>query len=222
MEGTRKEMSEDKKKCSPLMEILREAFPGRRDDQIAPIGLIYAGITWGKDHRYGKVPNDKDGNPIDISSDKAYQFYLSWLADYLYGLETEPSEEQLGLCKYVENMEPEDGVLLIGMNAGLYQSDVERIEPWIEDNEPFSAYLKDLRQYDCGNNERFDEKAERMLYERVRKEMEDHAKYCPGILHADVAYRVPLSNVLRKVDEKREREKLLDKFYLAFDEYFRK
>ena len=110
--------------------------------------LVYAGVRWGRDYRFGDVPKDESGRPIRIClSERDYWPYLSWLADYLYNLEAEPFEEQRGLCEYAEIMQPEDAILLIGMNAALYNVYVEPMESWIEDNEPFSAYLKNKHEY---------------------------------------------------------------------------
>jgi len=58
-------MNESQKNRSVLMDCLRDAFPGRSDEQISPIGLIYAGVRWGRDNRYGEVPKDKQGNWIN-------------------------------------------------------------------------------------------------------------------------------------------------------------
>jgi hypothetical protein len=32
---------------------LHRAYPGRADEQILPFALIFAGMTWGKDYRFG-------------------------------------------------------------------------------------------------------------------------------------------------------------------------
>jgi hypothetical protein len=78
-----------------MMEILRNAFPGRSDDQIVPIGLIYAGVRWGKDNRFGEVPKDKDGNAVNIcTSEDQYWKYLDWLANYLYQFDGSSNNEQ--------------------------------------------------------------------------------------------------------------------------------
>lgn len=216
-------MNENDEKESPMMEILRKAFPGRSDEQVVPIGLIYAGVRWGKDNRFGEVPKDKDGNCINVcTSEDQYWEYLEWLADYLYQLDGLSNNEQQGLCKYVENMVPEDGIQLVAMNAALYQVETEPMESWIEENEPFDKYADNMREYAIEIDEQYDEEAEKELYERVAKELEEKRKFCPGVRHADVSYRVPLSIILKKVRSKQQRVRLLDSFYRIYDEYIRK
>lgn len=206
-----------------MMEILRNAFPGRSDDQIVTIGLIYAGVRWGKDNRFGVVPKDKDGNSLNIcNSEDQYWEYLEWLADYLYHFDGSSNTEQQGLCKYVGNMVPEDGIQLVAMNAALYQVETEPMESWIEENEPFEKYAENMKEYVLEDDEEYDEEADRKLYERVENELEEQRKVCPGVQHADVSYRVPLSIILKTVGSKQQRVSLLDSFYQIYDEYIRK
>jgi hypothetical protein len=215
-------MTENTGKTSPIMGFLHAAFPGRTDEQVVPIGLIYAGVRWGRDFRFGAVPKDEYGQPILICrSEREYVLYLFWLADYLYKLGAEPSEEQSGLCRYAESMQPEDAILLIGMNAALYQFDVEPMESWIEDDEPFSAYLEHMYEYVVQEGEEYDEEAERVLYERVRVEMQECQEHCSQVDHADIGYRVPLSKVLKKREKSQERHSLLHKYYQTYDKYLR-
>jgi hypothetical protein len=204
------------------MGFLHAAFPGRTDEQVVPIGLLYAGVRWGRDYRFGDVPKYKDGRPLLVCrSEREYWAYLFWLADYLYKLEAEPCEEQSGLCKYTESMRPEDAIFLIGMNAALYQFAVESMESWIEDDEPFSAYLEHMYEYVVQEGEEYDEEAERVLYERVRVEMQECQEHCSQVDHADIGYRVPLSKVLKKREKSQERHSLLHKYYQTYDKYLR-
>ena len=215
-------MTEETGETSPMMGFLHAAFPGRTDEQVVPIGLIYAGVRWGRDFRFGAVPKDEYGQPILICrSEREYVLYLFWLADYLYKLEAEPSEEQSGLCRYAESMQPEDAILLIGMNAALYQFEVEPMESWIEDDEPFSAYLKHMHEYVVQEGEEYDEEADRVLYARVRVEMQEYQEHCQEVEHADIGYRVALSKVLKKCEKSQERLRLLHRYYQTYDKYLR-
>ena len=49
-------MDETEISDSLMMEILHDVFPGRTHEQVIPIGLIYAGVRWGRDFRYGSFP----------------------------------------------------------------------------------------------------------------------------------------------------------------------
>jgi len=216
-------MSTDKDSKSSAMEMLRDAFPGRSDEEILPVGLIYAGVRWGKDYRFGDVPKDEQGNLLkSCNTEECYWFYLSWLADYLINLRAEPNDEQKGLCKYVNKMLPEDGVQLIGMNAALYQLETEPMESWIEEGAPFVDYAENIKKYVLYDGEEYDEKADCELYVRVNEELREYHLYCPGVQHADVPYRIPLSIAIKKVGDKKSRIKLVDLFYQTYGDYIGK
>ena len=51
------------RKNNLLLDILRDAFPGRDDSQILPIGLVYAGLRWGG-HHYCVVPQGAQSEQI--------------------------------------------------------------------------------------------------------------------------------------------------------------
>ena len=216
-------MSTDQTNQSPMMDILQNAFPGRSDEQIVPIGLIYAGVRWGKDYRFGEVPKDEQGNLLNVcSTEDSYWLYLSWLADYLNDLLAEPNDEQKGLCKYLDNMLPEDGVHLIGMNAALYQAETEPMESWIEEGSPFVEYAENMKKYVLDDDEEYDEETDHQLYISVSEELKAHHQYCPYVRHADVSYRIPLARAIKKVETKENRIKLIDSFYRIYDHYISK
>jgi hypothetical protein len=51
---------------------------------------------------------------------------------------------------------------------------------------------------------------------------EEQQTLCPDVNHSDAPYRVPLSIALKKVQSKKEREKMLDIYYRNFNEYLEK
>lgn len=209
-----------------MMEFLHQAYPGRTDKQILPIGLIFCGVLWGKDHRFHDVPNDADGWPINGGSEgEEYRYYISWLADYLFHLEAEPNEEQAGMCKWVADMEPQDAMIFLGMETALYETNVvEWMERWVEDDVPFPEYWQEriLEDHPDDPDKIPDREDTRIEYERVKAEYKEQQKLCPDIGHGDVPYRVPLSITLKKVQNKKEREELLDIYYRNFNEYLEK
>jgi len=208
-----------------MMDILKKAFPGRSDEQVVPIGLVYAGVRWGRDYRFGDVPEDDTGNPILVCdcSGETYRRYIFWLVHYLYNLDAEPLEEQKGLCKYVSRMEPEDAVLMLGMNAAIYEWDAEDMEDCIQNGEPFSVYWEAVQEYmqdlDEDEEEDYDEATLRELFDTVAFEVETKRKHCPDVEHADVGYRVPLSMVLKRVPEREDRIDLMKQFYRNYNHY---
>lgn len=216
-------MDENKISDSLIMEIVNDAFPGRSHEQVVPFALIFSGVMWGRDFRYGAVPEDENGAPVlGCRSEETYRPYLSWLADYLYTLEAEPSKEQKGLCKYVSRMVPEDVVLMIGMNAAMYVWDIDAIETWVESGEPFSAYSQEMKDLALDGDWEYDEDTDRELYEVVRLELDEKKRNCPDVRHADVGYRVPLSIALKKIPNKKGRIDLLNQFYQAYENYIMK
>ncbi|HDQ40488.1 MAG TPA: hypothetical protein ENN39_05590 [Desulfonatronum sp.] len=208
-----------------IMDVLAQAFPGRTQDQVLPFGLVYAGMRWGMDSRHGLVPLNEQGRPMNgCRSSEEYRFYIRWLADHLSTLEAQPSEEQTGLCIYLDRMPPEDAVMMLGMNVALYQSDTEDMETWIEAGEPFEAFFANWMENwpEEDDEERPDEAVTREEYAQVAGEMEEKQRCCPDVRHADVGYRVPLSRILKRVDEQEERVRLVDAFYQSYNNYIMK
>ena len=216
----KKEKPED----SLITEVLEEAFPGETSNEKASFGLVLAGVRWGQDYRFGLLPENETGaamRALECSGEK-YHGYLSWLADYLYALEAEPIEEQKGLCKYLSNMQAENAVMLVGMNAALYEFEVEDMEDAIEAGKPFSLFLKEEREWAREmdlEEEGYDEDTLREMFQTVEMEMETKQKYRSDISFADTGYRLALSVVLKKIEKHDERIELLNFFYQAYNNY---
>jgi len=206
-----------------IMEVLHDALPGRSQEQVVPFGLVYAGVRWGRDFRFGRVPKDEKGEPLFVcQSEETYRPYLSWLADYLYTLEAEPLYEQMGLCQYISRMQPQDSVLMMGMNVALYEWDTQDMEDCIENGESFSVFWESVQEYlrDLDDEtEEYDEDTLRELFETVASELAVKKRLCPHVRHADVGYRLPLSIAIKKLQKPEQRVDLLDQFYQAYDNY---
>ena len=203
-------------------ELSREAFPGRSEEEIVPIGLVFAGIRWGRDFRFLDLPRDDHGMPITgCSTDTpAYRHYLCWLSDYLRQIEGEtPNKEQEGLCRYVEKMRPADGMTLIGMNGAIY--DFEAEIPWIylENGDDIETYLSEIDPEDFSEDDPYDEEAAREHFLQVKREFEQKQADDQGGGHADIGYRLPLAKALATVSGKAFRVKLLEAFYSTFFHY---
>lgn len=228
-----------------LLDILRDAFPGRADNQIIAIGLIYAGVRWGKDYRYCAVPQGAQSKNIKqwfAQNDNRYWClssiarlskpppshpggparedpYFAWLANHLSALQATPNEEQAGLCKYVSQMLPEDAALLIGMNAGLYQYETEPTESWIKDNAPFSAWLDNYVKYVADDDEEIDEDDLRQEYTRVAAEMQERQRLCPSVHLADLPWRTPLSLAVQQAVTPNQQANVIAVFFAAYNKY---
>jgi len=157
---------------------------------------------------------------------------VGWLAEYLLTIDAEPDMEQMGLCRYVSDAEPEDAMFILGKNAAIYEFDAEWVEMAIESGMSFEEYYKEnennFLEYwkdsceDATESEfplaKFIED-ERLFFERVSLEMEQKEKFCAHVSHADVGYRIPLSIVLKKEKNKEKRVELLKLFYHHYSWY---
>jgi hypothetical protein len=101
-------------------------------------------------------------------------------------------------------MEARIAALMLGMNAAMYQHDVEKVEYSEEFKEEIGEqqYLALLKRTEC---------------ERAERE-----KYCPDSEFIDLGYRVPLSIVIKKVQEPERRKELLKTFFSVYNEYIYK
>ena len=167
-------------------------------------------MHWGCDYRYATVPRDSNGQPLYTSdSEEDFESYVSWLAEHLATVEAEPSAEQIGLCMYVDRMEAEIAVLMLGMNAAMYQHDVEKIE--------YSEEFKDSEfKEEIGEAEYLE------FLKRTDAERADHEIYCSDSDFIDFGYRVPLSIVIKKAKEFERRKELLKTFFSVYNEYIYK
>jgi hypothetical protein len=192
-----------------MMQILHDAFPDRADEQVLGIGLLYAGVRWGRDFSAAHIPRKADGHPVfDEHSENDMVEYDLWLADYLLSVDATPNQEQEGLCKWVEKMEPAEAVMMLGMNAALYDMEVGTIEEVLEYPEYFDVRLSDL-----GDQE---------TISRVQSELDQRAIYCPDSKLVDLGYRKPLAIALCKVADREERLQLLRDFYSYYSIYIHK
>ncbi|MDF1658776.1 MAG: hypothetical protein P1U58_14270 [Verrucomicrobiales bacterium] len=204
-------------------EVSGAAFPGRTAEEIAPIGLIYAGVRWGRDFRFPDIPPDEEGNPITscTSGTESYRTYLSWLSDYLQQIEAaESGEEQVGLCRYVESMKAEDAMLAIGMDGAIYDWETEGTWMCIEEHgEDVESFLSRLDPESYREEDPLDLEFERERFLQVQREVEQWKAGDQGGRHGDIGYRLVLAKALAPIREKERRVELLDAFYRAWSSY---
>ncbi|MDI9570071.1 MAG: hypothetical protein QM278_04950 [Pseudomonadota bacterium] len=215
-------------------ETVKECYPDRSDDQVTGILFSYC-AQWGRDYRFAEVPVDQNGRSMGYSlslEDPKFTEYVGWLDEYLLALDAEPETEQIGLCRYVADAEPEDAMFILGKNAALHQFDAEWVEMAIENGMSFEEYYKENEvsfvKYwkSCCEDLPQDEfplakfiEDERKFFERVLWEMGQKEKFCPHVRHADAGYRIPLSIALKKEKNKEERINLLKLFYHYYNTY---
>ncbi|MBM9520099.1 hypothetical protein JWG39_09760 [Desulforhopalus vacuolatus] len=213
----------EKEENSFVMDILKKAFPDRKEEQIAPIGLLYVGMRWGRDWRYADVPDDEHGAPLNgCSSQEEYAQYLDWLAEYLTTLEATPNEEQQGLCTYIEKMIPEDAIQMVAMNAALYDGEMEFLEMWLEDGYSCEVCFENMKENAGEEGGALNEESFRDMYAKVQSEVEEKEEYAANVRHSDVSYRVPLSVILKKVDSQEKALALVRRYFDIYNEYAQK
>ncbi|MCK9175813.1 MAG: hypothetical protein M0O96_11115 [Desulforhopalus sp.] len=213
----------EKEEDSFVMDTLKKAFPDRQEEQIAPIGLLYVGMRWGRDWRYADVPDDENGAPLNgTSSQEEYTQYLDWLAEHLTTLEAVSNEEQQGLCTYLEKMIPADAIQMVAMNAALYDGEMDFLEMWLEDGYSCEVCLENMKENAGAEGGALNEASFRDMYEKVKCEVEEKEEYAANVKHSDVSYRVPLSVILKQVDSKEKAVALLKRYFDIYNEYAQK
>ncbi len=175
------------------------------------------------------VPKDKNGNDIGVCKDTdTYNFYLDWLADYLYFTDIPVPENQLETLLEFENANGiASAVFLTSDDWGLSILDTESAEDAFIDGISFA----DIHQHELEWWNGLDEEEQSIYedpeeeffmseleYNRIGKEKIESLKVPPHICHADIPYRPIFAKLLKKVHNKKERIKHLNYFYFNFDE----
>lgn len=175
------------------------------------------------------VPKDKNGNDIGFCEDTdTYNYYLDWLADYLYFTDIPVPENQLDTLLEFEN---DNGI----SSAVFWTSDDWGLSIWytegIEDSFIDGVTFVDFHAHElnCWNN--FDDEdrnsyenpddeyfTSEIEYNRIGREKVESLKVPPHIQHADIPYRPIFAKLLKNVHDKKERIKHLNYFYFNLDE----
>lgn len=205
-------MTNPPKEGNTGLELLRQSFPGREDEQILAFGLVYSGIRWGRDFSQSSppIPIDKTGKPLFNEKDESQlDKFDEWLVEHLLTIPIDPNDEQKGLCKWIDRMIPKDAMILLGMNAALYQLDLETLEGAVENPESYPEV--DLADDDVKD-----------LVFQMNSENAQKQKICPDSKLVDLGYRIPLAIALRKLDNKEQRVEHLGYFYKNYSHYIYK
>ncbi len=217
---------------------------------IDPLQLFGDQIVFGLDYRLNALPRNERGELLFSPKEEGYYcVYLDWLADYLYRRDLQPNRQQKDLCRIVSDLEPEHAMRLLGTYAALYEFlliDMETgmaiseriIDPAVYTDEDIDWIYREARAMwiadleddpesrwdgEVFSHPEYQQRPRENIIQYLREEAE-RAKLYPhqGYLFADVAWRVPLSVVLRKIPEKPERIRLLDHYFDFYDEYAHK
>ncbi len=180
-----------------MKEVMREVYPEGHEIAREANIEFYAGVRWGRDFRLNELPREEDGSlKIFPESRECFQEYISWLADYLYYADINPSAIQGEFCLSLAQMEPDEAIHLVGKNAGVYMAE---IFCGIFEKDPHMARIIEM-----------EDKQRAELWPEGQEE------------GADDGWRIPLSIILQNIPDKAGRVELLNLYYDTFDNYIQK
>lgn len=174
----------------------------------------------------GIVPRRKDGTMLTCTNNESdYDFYISWLADYLYENEIPVPECQMALSGFPCFIPSEFDPLAL-----------ENVENMIEEGRTYAEYLAEMTKR-CGDycmemkcefpdSDEGDEDINRKFFldvcvaseeqfNRVVKEIEERKRsgITSEISHADIPYRAVFARTLKEFPTHDERVSALRAFY---------
>lgn len=173
------------------------------------------------------VPTDKSGREIGVCRTQPdYQFYLHWLADYLYETEIPVPACQRELVERFRSGDgADDAAFHLGEDMGYLLLDLEAYErsslegtSWEELNE-FEREMYESVWGDDRETYSLEEFcASREEYAQIGREAREAETIPEAIGHADIPFRAIFAALLREVPDHGERYRCLDRFYCSFNE----
>jgi hypothetical protein len=173
------------------------------------------------------VPTDESGREIGVArTESDYQFYLHWLADYLYETVIPVPACQ---CELVERFRSDGGTdgaaFRLGEDMGCLVFDIEGYERSSLEGTSWEALNEFEREIYATMPE--DERetipqeelcASREEYAQIGREAREAEKVPEAIGHADIPFRAIFAALLREVPDHGERYRCLHCFYFFFNE----
>lgn len=176
-----------------------------------------------------EVPIDKEGKQLVVCNDsESYNYYIDWLADYLFFTEIPiPKNQQELVSKFELEGGISSAVFLLSDSWGYSMFETELIEDSFLNGLTYEEYHQfelewwnempqdEKELYDNPEEEFFTSEIE---YNRIGNEALERKKVPENIVHADIAYRAIFATLLKKVKSKEERVRHLNYFYDNLDE----
>lgn len=172
------------------------------------------------------VPPGQDGKPLLATrNQQQYDAYIGWLADHLHASDIPLHPRQQSYAERSDGQEPDCLPFWISDTVGFTIWELEEIgfsfaegESW----EQFDAVQREqfaIFKEDDDLETSFEEWAvNRSAWERLREEWRE-AQALPCLpAHADIPFRALLSRALKRVPDRQERVRLLDRFFDNIDE----
>lgn len=160
----------------------------------------------------------------------AYDDYLAWLAEFLMQLPDEVPERQQKLWGSLADKTPENAAWWVGEKAFWHNDYIEGLLWKIRDGDNYDTAFAEISVYwqeSCGDEDPdcrdpLEDCINPAMWadaEREFKEMQAAGIEDPDDQSIDQGYRAILAKIIRQVDSREERIKLLDICFKAYCEY---
>jgi hypothetical protein len=160
-----------------------------------------------------------------------FDFYIEWLADYLFTIPIPLHTRQLEYASKMLDVDPESRIFEISDNYGYAIYELDGLENSYEAGEDWLDYDKRQRDYwdndmDADNRE-VEESYEqwstsKITWYRCREEWTESTQpiFKQGLLpaHADIPFRALLALAIKRIPERDKRIKSIRRFFMNFSE----
>lgn len=159
---------------------------------------------WRRDYSLGDFPRDEFGDILPLKdTEKDFLIYLEWLADYLYNAPPVEAMYQMIEKNLDTDKTPSHQILILASDASIYDLEISIYDDYFE------------------NPQAIDETQLLPVFVKQAAFENEQKQLCgltniPCANFSDIAWRVSLSWILKKVSDKKERIELLKTY---FEEY---
>lgn len=166
------------------------------------------------------VPVRSDGSPLtSCTRDEDYEYYIQWLAIYLYQTELIlPPLQEAWLHAQCPN--PERVLFECSDSLGYALMDLELINQQFEAGHDFYAYQSFMREAWTASEavETFEEwfDCDEKLWNRLKSEWEQEESAAVEWSHADIPFRPLLGWALKQMPEPDKRVEAMDRYFQNF------
>ncbi|MDD2599828.1 MAG: hypothetical protein PHO37_11470 [Kiritimatiellae bacterium] len=176
------------------------------------------------------IPVDKNGQEIGVCTDPdTFEFYIDWLADYLYETVIPvPECQQADLSEFQEADGISTAVFWTSDDLGSSFIELEIIEQSFNEKSSYLEYVKFKKDYyyslsEIERQEIYDSEEECFVSEiefnRICQETEQSLNVPSHIRHADIPYRPLFAKLMKSQHDKYERIKELRYFYANLNDW---
>ncbi len=173
------------------------------------------------------TPLRADGSPVDRAnfSDREYDIYLTWLADYLVTTVFPVHPRQFAYVAMMDAQTPETAAFQISDKFGYAAWDLASLRVHVTNGGTWEEWnqqevddwsQRDIEAWDATS---FDEVClDRATFDRIQDESEEEQQLNTTAAHADISYRSLLSRILHRVPDHERRVRILDSYFRNYSE----